>query len=57
MSGRTYSDLFLAAKKLLRAKPNLTDDELADELGVHKVDARGLDTIRQARKDTQAGQA
>lgn len=47
----TYSDMFLRAKLLIRAHPELTDDEVAEQLGVRAFDGRGMDTIRTARRE------
>jgi hypothetical protein len=50
MSRKT--ELFLAAKRVLRAHPGFTDQEIADNIGARLVEAEEI--IREARKDDSA---
>ena len=60
MSGERYR-LFQAAKKALRCDPELTDEQVAAEIGIPEriiaIGGRELDTIREARRDVQADSA
>ena len=57
MSGEQYR-LFQAAKKALRRDPELTDEQVAEAIGIParviSLGGRERDTIRQARSDVAA---
>jgi hypothetical protein len=57
VSGEQYR-LFQAAKKALRRDPELTDEQVAEAIGIParviSLGGRELDTIRQARSDVAA---
>ncbi|GEM_PF-3786661 len=57
MSGEQYR-LFQAAKKALRRDPELTDEQVAEAIGIParviSLGGRELDTVRQARSDVAA---
>jgi hypothetical protein len=49
-----HTELFLSAKRLLRANPGWDDARVAEELGVRAADQRSMDTITAARRDVEA---
>ena len=49
------SELFVLAKRAMRADPEATDEDIALKLSVHPADVRSMDTIRTARRDVAAG--
>jgi hypothetical protein len=50
------ADQFLAAKQEFRAKGlGLTDEQVADAIGVAERDMPGMSAIAEARRDTEAG--
>lgn len=51
-----HTELFLDAKRLIRAHPQLSDEEVAGQLGIKLADRRSMDTISTARKDVAADQ-
>lgn len=53
----SYSQLFMQAKGLLRRKPKLSDEEVAEALGIKPLlDKQGMETIAAARNDVAADQ-
>jgi predicted DNA-binding protein (UPF0251 family) len=52
MATRTRAAAFTEALAVIRAHPELTDDELADRIGIHRAETRHV--IPQARRQVAA---